>query len=439
MHQRTIARLTVSCPVASGLVFALGTALFWGLRAWYWNITVEAPFSDMADFETMALRLLQRGEIAHRDFWVTYRPPVLPIFRAGVMAIFGRDEQLIAWHWCLAAVTFMALVWMSYEVSRVTQRPWLGLTMLLVIASAKPSIFWSLKVASEGLAEAMLYASIAITLLAERSRSRTAFLLAGFTYAVTFLTRPLYVIVGFAAPAFFLARELVARRRAAHRTSLLHTALPIGLILLGLAVGWSPWLIRSYRLYGHIVPLTTQGAQSFLWEIWQIKVTLDDGEVVDTTIPRLLSEAPKRFRNDYEAAQYDNRLLRQWLRENWRSWLRGLGPRIRRSATEPVADLTHVSRVDLFPGTWDRALPDKTPTLLATGLLGLVILTACRQALGILLIVTAGSWGFGVLFLGLPRLLDPVVPLLLAGNAGWVVAVGWVARRVRANGPEFGE
>ncbi|MFN8542840.1 MAG: glycosyltransferase family 39 protein [Candidatus Binatia bacterium] len=417
-----------------GAVFAacLGLVAFWGLRARYWSITREAPFSDMADFESIAVGVREHFRFDHTPFWRQYRPPVTPLLRAGVMLLFGRDASLDAWHWCLAGITCLGLVWLCVELAQATGRRWPALLLLWLVACTKSSIFWSLKMASEGPAEAVLYWAVAATLRALRMPRPGWWLTAGLLYATAVLTRPIFAPVALLGPPVALVTALLERGRGFVPPITLRRATALAAVMaLGVGIGWAPWLVRSYRLYGHVVPLTTQGPYSFIFELGAVTLRPPDGLPFEATCESLQAEAPSRFPNDYEASRWAQGLVAGWVAENWPYYLRTYALRIPRTAADLTVTLTRVSRTELFRGPLDQVLPDKTGWLFLGGIGGLVVATCALPRLSIWALACLGSWVFGMVTIGEPRIVEPIVPMVLAGNLGWLTLLRDDAPRAR--------
>ena len=88
---------------------------------------------------------------------------------------------------------------------------------------------------------------------------------------------------------------------------------------------------------------------TFLWELGQVKATLPDGTKVETTAQQLLQQdAPKNFKNDYEALRYAEALIRGWLVENWKLHLRLVIHRGFQQLTDTTEYLTKVLPDRLF-------------------------------------------------------------------------------------------
>jgi hypothetical protein len=184
---------------------------------------------------------------------------------------------------------------------------------------------------------------------------------------------------------------------------------------LGVAVTWAPWLVRSYRLYAHPVAFTTQGPYTFLWELGAVKVTLADGTPALHTMNDMQAEAGRRFKTDYEASKYGDEVVRNWLRENWRSYLRLIRPRLLRQISDRSEYLTKLPRDNLF-GIHPEPLLDKSRFAVFLGLGGLVLFALAYGAWAApLAILPLVLLLFGAVFLGYPRMFDPYLPLSLYG------------------------
>jgi hypothetical protein len=396
----------------------LAVGLFAGLRIAYWNTVTEVPFSDMADYLNIAKGVLHDGSFKFDSFWMSYKPPTLPAFGAGVFLLAG-SEDLLVWRVALGFMTLLGLSWASYEVYALTKRRWLGILLLLIVAISKSSIFWSLKFATEGTSEMLNYWSVALFLCALRTKRVTPFFALGVTLTAAVLNRPQSLPI---LPLVFLLMILVLRLRAQHIANgrLTNSRILPAAFILGVALCWTPWLVRSWRLYGHVVPFSSQGPYSFLWELGQVTNSAGDVSDIDT----LQREAAKRFANDYEAEQYAQSFVTYWIKTHYREYPALFTYRLERSFDEPGIDLSHVPRTTLFGDYLDRILLDKSKLLAIPGILGLVALAFIQLELAVLLIVALAPWLFGALFISSPRLLEPYIPLILYANSAWPLLIG---------------
>ena len=395
------------------LILILGIYNFWLLRYYYWNITDEPIFSDMSGFEGVARNILKNVDFSWNDFWRTYNPPTLALLRALQITILG--DSISMWQLFQTLISFTGLLWLMYEIMKITQRPWLALLLLWTVSLSKSSIFWSLKLARESMSEAFIYYSIAISLSALRNKKPLLFFLTGFIYMITVFNRTNFILI---LPIFifsFLIYEVYYNRKMCNKKILFLCMY----YLLGISIVWFPWIIRSYNLYWHIMLLTTQGPYSFLWELGDIKIKDETGKEVTKNCNILQNEAPEQFPNDYEASIYANKFVKQWLKNNWRKYPGIIIMRLCRTINDRTIYLTKVSRTELYPDILNYFLIDKKPLLIIFGLAGLTILAIKFSYLYIFLFISISSWMTACLFLGYPRMLEPVIPVFLFGNFAW--------------------
>ena len=406
------------------LCLLLASALFVGLRISYWSIVSEEPFSDMADYLSIAKRVLHQGSFNHDSFWQSYKPPTLPVLGAGVFWLAG-SEDLLNWRVALGALTLLGVLWAAYEIAKVTNRHWVGLLLLVVVALSKSSIFWSLKFASEGAAEMLSYWSISLFLFSLRTKRAGAFFILGLVVMAAVLNRPQSLPI---LPLYFLlAIFLLAKRgrdlatRRSKNVYVLSSA-----FILGVSVCWAPWLARSWKLYGHVLAFSSQGPYSFLWELGSVSNRA--GIVTDVT--QLQKEAPKKFANDYEAEEYAQEFVSAWLSAHYFDYPELIFSRIGRSFNEQGIDLSKVSRSALFSSDIDGVLLDKDHAIALSGIAGLIVLIFYHLELGVLLISSLAPWLFGALFISSPRLLEPYIPIILFGNCAWLLLISSIRRRL---------
>jgi hypothetical protein len=277
------------------------------------------------------------------------------------------------------------------------------------VAITRSSIFWSYKAATESVSEGFAYCLLASALAFARRQSLPAALATGVIAVASSLTRanaaPMIPIMGLFVVGYTWRHGGLSRR-------MLWIALAYAL---GVAVTWAPWLVHSYRLYGHPVAFTTQGPYTFLWELGKVKVTLADGTPALHDKNDMQAEAAQRFKTDYDASKYGDEVVRGWLRENWRSYLRLIRPRLLRQISDRGEYLTKLPRDNLF-GIHPEPLLDKSRSAVFMGLGGLVLFVLAYGAWAApLAILPLVLLSFGALFLGYPRMFDPYLPLSLYG------------------------
>jgi hypothetical protein len=387
--------------------YVLVAVAFWSLRVTYWSITPEEPFSDMKDLIDVASAFLKAGSLGMGDFWQAYKVPVVPLMMAMVFGVAG-EANLDAWRIAQTMFVFIAMVWLAREIYLRCASHLLALGLLCCVAFARSSIFWSLKPATESIAEGLVYLIPACALWHARRQNVFSAATLGFVIVVATLARPNFLVL---LPVFGLwllwLHWAVGKPNFRSRTV-------FAAFCLGVALAWSPWIARNYALYRAFVPISTQGPYTFLWELGQVRATLPDGTKVETTVQQLQQDAGRNFKSDYEASRYAQALVRAWLSENWKPYLRLVMHRGWQQLTDTTEYLTKVPRDRLFTDGFEPLL-DKSLPLVMLGLLGLALFPLARPwALPIGLIPWT-VWPFGALFIGYSRMFEPLLPLSLFG------------------------
>ncbi|MBI5849898.1 MAG: hypothetical protein HZB39_02495 [Planctomycetes bacterium] len=399
--------------LGGSVALAAAAALFWWLRISYWGVTEEEPFSDMADYHHIAEGFAACGSLTEDDFWQSDRPPLLPILGAVKILLFGVD--LAPWRWLQACLLFSSACWLVLELRRAFGSWRVPIAFLWVVALARSSVFWSYKFATEGLHEAMLYLVLAAALRLVRAPSVPWASLVGAlamtatfnraNFAVALVAIPL--LLWFAAPVPATPLRL-GRARALWAPGL---AFVLGALLI-----WTPWGIRTYRLYGRPLPTTTSGAAIALDGIARIDVREPDGTTLTITYDEFTAGARHRFATDADAEAWLGERFRRWILADPSRWLGDVYRRLCRSAFDHAISLSKVPRDRLLPDWRDALLLDKRRALTVLGLLGLAVAGWRRRALALLFALTVLPWLLGCCFLGLPRLFEPGLPLVLFGN-----------------------
>ncbi len=371
--------------------------IFWSLRWYYWSITFEEPFSDIADYIVVANRIVNHFSFGVSDTMYSYYTPITPSFIA-VSILLGGDNYQLAFRYLVQTVTFVGSLFLAYEIVKLTGRRWLGAALLLVVSLSRPSIFWSLKLGTEAVTEALLISAIAINFRALRTRSPVCAIAAGAVCVLLALNRPQWVpsvfavaaCFGFAAFGFRMRREgsnmqgIISLR---DRTRLWQAACFVA----GALLVWSPWIVRNYLHYGAFIPTATSGVEAFVWESGGAPLTpgryqelhLSDGTVwrnfAITDIRASLADSP----NDYERSKSFRLMATAWLWANLEDLPSLFARRLMHFISHSGAnDLTTVPRGHLFPTSaddfqliaLDRILLDKNSWICALAFGGVVLL-----------------------------------------------------------------
>ena len=407
-------------------LFLAGCAAFWVSRYWYWSITEEVPFSDMADFDITARTILSSFCFDFNPFFRGYNVPTVPALRA--IQIFLLGDSMRGWQLFQAALLFAGMLWLSRELFLSTRARWLVLAFLWTFVLSKSSLFWSLKLAREGVGEAFTLLVSAAIMHTRRTRTAGAHLTAGGLFAAAMLVRGSFI---FALP--FVACLVLVRDFSLLRKGHLKSLALKGtcLFIVGLLAVWGPWVFRSYRLYGHPVLLSTVGPYVFFWDLGEVKVRTESGEDFVFSTNTLQTEAYSKFSNDYEAFQYSKKLMNLYVRQNLRTLPTLFASRIVRTITDRDVHLTKVSRFDLFPGTSfdDAVLRDKSMAVVMLGLLGLLALSIvyASPSLAVLFLLTFIPWVNAAIMIGYARMLESFISFLLFGQVALVFCVYRIA------------
>lgn len=397
------------------ILFVLGLIAFWGIRVYYWINTQEAPFSDMANFDAVAHNIISSGSFAWDNFWQSYTTPTLVTLRA--IQVYLTGDSLLYWQIFQGLINFIALLWLIFEIQDNTKEDIYSVALIWVVALSRSSIFWSYKLAREGLAEGLIYACAAATLWAFRQPKFGTFFWTGVIYMVTIFNRPNFI---FLLPIFYLLIILNyywKSRDVSYKLYKQFFAFSLGFLLI-----WTPWIARNYYLYHAFLPLATQGGNSFLWELGAVDVVNEDGIISQKTVKELQGEAD-RFANDYEYYVYTQDVAKNWLSTHWQEYPLLVAKRMYLTAANENISLTQVSRTDILPGDWDKHLPDRSLIVIIIGLIGWIIFTIKKKEFIILPFIIVFSWFTAALFISYPRMLEPSIPLLIYGNILLVITI----------------
>jgi hypothetical protein len=408
---------TESCDTlywpAAAILFA---ACFWTLRYRYWSITLEEPFSDMADYINVGRQIHDHFFFAVSEQLYAYYTPITPSLLAISMAL-GEGRFIAVFRVLIQLITFTGTLLLAYEIAALTGRKWLGAALLFVVAFSRPSIFWSLKPSTETASEAFLLLSIGLCLCAYRTRSCWMAGACGVTCMLLALNRPQFLPAAlflgflFLLSAFFLRRPpstpftnatdaappAVPRPQggfpfAVREWRRFIQALCFGV---GLVLVWAPWLARNYLHYHAIIPTSTSGMDSIIFDYAgapihagrYTELPYGDNQVLRVFDYNKIRESFYPRMNDFEVFKAEGQIAVAWLKANVRDFPRLVLWRLKTLIAERGASgLSHVSREVLFPvnvsgwnysftqKSWlDLVLVDKSPWIVLLGFAGAII------------------------------------------------------------------
>ncbi|MCA8968718.1 MAG: hypothetical protein KDC95_03005 [Planctomycetes bacterium] len=382
--------------------------MFWTARFYYWSVTSEAPFADMRGYEDIARSLYYDFRTYSDPFWRTYWPPGVPFLRAGVMALFGPENRF-AWRVFVALLSCVAASAFGREIALRLRIRCTAPVFVAFVGLSAPSIFWSYKVSTESVAEACLYGVLACFLVSQRTRSKASAICLGAGGVIAMLCRPNLAIGVAVLWATFVGISI--RRGEGSR---------VFALVLTVIVCWAPWVTRNYVFYQRIVPLTTQAPFSFLSNVNGSQLRLEDGRTVLLDLDELQHAAPSLHANDAEASRAAASLVRSWLRQHPADYANELVQRLWHAVESFDIRMTKVPRRPLIAcagSQWlNAAWIDKSPRFLLAGCVGWVLAGALASPLfWVLLCAVIGSCGAALCFVGLPRMIEPMVPVLTFG------------------------
>lgn len=443
----------MSVPVSSGPQRAVALPLigflavsaiaFWALRVGYWSRTFEEPFSDIGDYIRVARMIATQFTFGLPPDQMAYYTPATPGAIA-ISIVLGGAQFEAVYRVMIQVLAFAAALGLALELGRSTSRPWLGAVFLAIVALSRPSIFWSYKLSTEGLSEALLMATTALTLRAIRTGSLPSAFFAGASAILLGLNRPQYVPAALALPFLIVFCHWLAGRLSARPAPprLLLRMFAAGLA--GLLLAWSPWIIRNYRQFDAIVPLSTTGYESFLWDSGAgsigpsgyTELRLSDGEVLRQFGIRNIQRLAQRYPNEIDRRDFLGRIAAAWLRENIAYYPAMVTRRLWRFIhVNGASGLTQVPREALFTtlpagvdpaagrrNVLDRILLDKSPAIVWLALGGLALALLRRPAVALALAcLWVTPWFMVALVVTAERAVEALIPVTI-----WLALYGVV-------------
>lgn len=265
---------------SSALLFLLLTGILLvglTLRVAYVRLIDTPPFSDMADYETMALNLLDGRGLSMDTTHLTYRayrPPAYPVFIAAVYKLLGKDPVFVREVQCILSVLTVLLVYAlgrelfsNRDVKRSKRGQGVGLVAAGLFAFDEATIFFTGQLLSETL---FVFLLVSWSYLLVRSSVRPHVGMAtliGLIGGVAILVRPLFgPILIFGAYWYFRRAQVACKPPPSDwkKFSFIDSpyAPPLALVVYaGMIV--SLWGLRNYAVVGSIIPTATNGGVNF--------------------------------------------------------------------------------------------------------------------------------------------------------------------------------
>jgi 4-amino-4-deoxy-L-arabinose transferase-like glycosyltransferase len=208
--------------------------------------------TDAIAYHQLATSLVEdRGFSKPEGSPTAFRPPLYPFFLSLAYRFFGKDNYL-AVRVIQAALGTLTVV-LLYMVSRELVDGTKGILIAALAAFYPFHIYLSSEILGEVLFIFFLTLAL-VFLLLSMSRHPSAYAVgAGCSLGVSSLGKPeIAAFIPFVMIWFFLVHRDWKRR-----------ILSVALLLVGFSLLVGPWVVRNYRTYGRVVPLSTNGGINF--------------------------------------------------------------------------------------------------------------------------------------------------------------------------------
>jgi 4-amino-4-deoxy-L-arabinose transferase-like glycosyltransferase len=187
------------------------------------------------------------------------RQPGYPLFVAAVYRVAGENQLAVA----IAQIAVFALICLlSFFLGQRAAGTSAGLAAALVTAFYSPLPYFAALVLTELWTVFVVTATMLATWRAFDTKRLSWFAFAGFLFAYSALSRPVFILLG---PSIAAVSLLAFARKANWRTELLHWSV-VGVTMLATM---TPWLAYNYRHFG-IIDITPVGLGRPIFESsWQ--------------------------------------------------------------------------------------------------------------------------------------------------------------------------
>jgi hypothetical protein len=332
--------------VWAALLLRLGLAVKTGL-----NAPPPKLGSDEDEYDTCAWNLAQgsgyRGPSPGfgRDNLTAYRVPGASLIWAGLYKVFGHRYGVVRFFQCLVGGLTVLII---YDIGKRAFSERIGLVASAIYSVWPMAIFYSAQLLSETLATFWFLAYLAASLwFAERPAPGRA-CLAGLLLGLALLTKG-----GFAIMIPFAVVWAVWQFWAKRPAILLALTIPLVSLLI-----LTPWIARNYRVFGHFIPLATEGGDTLLGGNNSV-VAYDPEYYGHQIFPTLIPEYRDAFDSCSSEVERDHlavNLAIRWLKEHPDRWGYLAQAKLRRSMTPFLhGSNSTLSRVAML-ATWGPVL-----------------------------------------------------------------------------------
>lgn len=260
-----------------------------GMLRWLYVEKIETPpFSDMADYETVALNYLEGNGLIMSDLYRAYRPPFYPLFIAGIYSISGESPDhvriaQIALSLATIVLIYHAFFWLLMLPPKQPRQPSasctadrdkrisfarkVALASAVLFAFEETSVFFCGQLLTETLFVFLIMAWFFLLVRYVTHPSLGMATLGGLLAGCAILTRPLFALVFVIGVLWYYRQSLRfygTPPRSWRDFRVIESPLaPPLLMILYAAVVVSCWTYRNYLVTGNFVPVSTNGGVNF--------------------------------------------------------------------------------------------------------------------------------------------------------------------------------
>ncbi|MDP3938389.1 MAG: glycosyltransferase family 39 protein [Deltaproteobacteria bacterium] len=246
-------RALLMALVAVALIARLAGSALLGMNA--------PPVADDRDYDKLALSLSRGEGYAIEGYFISFRPPLYPVFLSLVYRVAGQSYPAVR---VAQALLGAFSAWLAFLIGRRLFGERRAFIAAALFAVAPADVFFCHGLLTETLfiplLGAMVYALVRASEARVRGASGVRWLLAGgVALGSATLTRPVLLLF----PPFLLMWVLWTYRRSDGRPDLRAAAGGFSVIIAVALIVTAPWIGLVHKHTGHWVPVTTGGGVTF--------------------------------------------------------------------------------------------------------------------------------------------------------------------------------
>src|SRR6266850_553708 len=204
-----------------------------------WNVS----WTDQGGYRLLAEGLTESGQFTRYPgvsplVPEAIRTPGYPLFVAAIFTLFGDHQLAVA---IAQAALFVVVCLLVYRIARMCAPEPVALTAAALTAIYSPLPYFASLLLTELWTTFVLTAAIFCFLRAMRTRSAAWAILAGFGFAYTTLSRPVFLLL----PLFLVAAALLLAPREQQRLATMWAWLGLAFVLT-----MAPWFAYTHRHFG---------------------------------------------------------------------------------------------------------------------------------------------------------------------------------------------